>query len=129
MSAVGDGVSLEPKEFRAPPKTRFDQQPERAIRRFELITLMLQFLYTPGDGLQLAAVLKDVDAHLGRFVQDIAFSRKVRDQNTPGVSRDLRIYVFVRGRITHNRADVNASLVIKRAPSHKRHSFPRRPPH
>src|SRR5438874_10576926 len=88
-----------------------NEQRERTFSRFELITLMLQFLDLRQDRFELGRLIIDLKTKFLRFENDVAPSSKIAHQHAPRITHQRRIDVLVALRYLLDRVDVRAALV------------------
>src|ERR1043165_7690943 len=93
-----------------------DQQLKAGFGCFKLKAFMFQTLQLVEDSL----LFGKLEIELTRLGLQVCASRKIRHQNTPSITNQLRRNMFVRQRIAFDRRDVHTTLVCKRARTDKR---------
>src|SRR5450759_35747 len=106
---------LELEELLVRPERFADQHLERAVRRLELVTDMLEFLYLLEDVAELLRLRVEVEAELLGFERDGRFAGQFGDHDALDVPHQLGPDVFVGARLALHAARVDTALVGERA--------------
>ena len=105
-------IALHVEKLHARIQRLADEEFEGAVRRFEIVALVLGFLHTIHQrAARFVVQASRQRVVLAQHVIHVAATGKIADQNALAVAHQFRRDVFVGLRIFEHRADVNAALV------------------